>query len=585
MGTGFTVDTPLRVARFGITSEISLVDDVLIEQMRGHHCQAAGETYTPITEDEADYRARRITAYLDLMGRIVAAQTSRLQAEPFEAGTEITRYFTMLPESPAKALYQRMLAETDAGAKSALQARLRPLAVAGSIDANIMTKLDSDSSRGKNPPLPEFGDAMAALRGFANSTLPSAVVFSAGLHRPLCIYTATFPDFLPQNGQLPRKRIILKVSDYRSAVIQGTFLAKQGLWLSEFHVESGLNCGGHAFATKGLLLGPILAEFQKNRQSLLADLRATYLAALQRRGLTAPPVESLAFRIAAQGGVGTAAEDRLLHDFYQVDSTGWGSAFLLVPEAVNIDPDSLAKLVAAELADVELSDNSPLGVPFWNLRSSASEEARRRRILEGRPGSECRKGFALFNTDLTKNPICLASRAYQSLKLRELAAEAPNGCPLPADVEKVVTKACICHELAGCATLPLGLDADATPAVCCGPNIAWFDRVASLEDMVGHIYGRLSLLAAGSDRPHMFITELGLYVATLRRQVEAASHDMPERVRLYLRDFRANLLAGIEHYRQDTARCIEDRKVAFLRELEIFEAEVRTIGGAALLPA
>ena len=33
MGTGFTIDTPLKVARYGISSVISLVDDVLIEQV------------------------------------------------------------------------------------------------------------------------------------------------------------------------------------------------------------------------------------------------------------------------------------------------------------------------------------------------------------------------------------------------------------------------------------------------------------------------------------------------------------------------------------------------------------------------
>jgi hypothetical protein len=34
MGTGFTVDSPLRVARYGIDSVISLVDDTLLEAMR-----------------------------------------------------------------------------------------------------------------------------------------------------------------------------------------------------------------------------------------------------------------------------------------------------------------------------------------------------------------------------------------------------------------------------------------------------------------------------------------------------------------------------------------------------------------------
>ncbi len=33
MGTGFTIDTPLRVARFGISSVMSLADDALVEQI------------------------------------------------------------------------------------------------------------------------------------------------------------------------------------------------------------------------------------------------------------------------------------------------------------------------------------------------------------------------------------------------------------------------------------------------------------------------------------------------------------------------------------------------------------------------
>ena len=34
MGTGHSVDTPIRVAPFGISSVISLVDDLLLEKIR-----------------------------------------------------------------------------------------------------------------------------------------------------------------------------------------------------------------------------------------------------------------------------------------------------------------------------------------------------------------------------------------------------------------------------------------------------------------------------------------------------------------------------------------------------------------------
>ena len=78
MGTGFTIDTPLKVAKYGISSVISLVDDVLIEQMRKFHCQQAGEPYEMITDQDEDHRARRITSYLNLMDRLVKKQVNDL---------------------------------------------------------------------------------------------------------------------------------------------------------------------------------------------------------------------------------------------------------------------------------------------------------------------------------------------------------------------------------------------------------------------------------------------------------------------------------------------------------------------------
>ena len=34
MGIGFTIDTPLKVAQYGMDSVISLVDDILLEKLR-----------------------------------------------------------------------------------------------------------------------------------------------------------------------------------------------------------------------------------------------------------------------------------------------------------------------------------------------------------------------------------------------------------------------------------------------------------------------------------------------------------------------------------------------------------------------
>ncbi len=101
MGTGFMIDAPLRVAKYGISSVISLVDDVLIEQMRRFHCGREGEPYEEIPAGD-DARAKRITAYLNLLDRLIARQVERLQAAPFEPGSEITRYFELLPDGAAR---------------------------------------------------------------------------------------------------------------------------------------------------------------------------------------------------------------------------------------------------------------------------------------------------------------------------------------------------------------------------------------------------------------------------------------------------------------------------------------------------
>ena len=67
MGTAFTIDAPLKVARFGITSVMSIVDDELCEYTRQHYATLYNEPFEPIHKNDEDARARRITAYLNLI--------------------------------------------------------------------------------------------------------------------------------------------------------------------------------------------------------------------------------------------------------------------------------------------------------------------------------------------------------------------------------------------------------------------------------------------------------------------------------------------------------------------------------------
>ena len=49
----------------------------------------------------------------------------------------------------------------------------------------------------------------------------SGVVLSAGLSPRLYSYVSNFNEFFPDENEQLNKKIILKVSDYRSALVQG----------------------------------------------------------------------------------------------------------------------------------------------------------------------------------------------------------------------------------------------------------------------------------------------------------------------------------------------------------------------------
>ncbi len=452
----------------------------------------------------------------------------------------------------------------------------------GSIDVNIMTKLDKTNYSADKKQLPaEFSDALAALRGYAQSTLNSAIVFSAGINRRLYTYVEKFEDFYADATGFIKKKIVLKVSDYRSSIIQGLFFAKKGLWISEFRVESGLNCGGHAFASDGFLMGPILEEFKNRKNELIEGLHEAYNEALKlkHRMTFDRPHET---RVTAQGGIGTAKEDQFLLDHYKIDGTGWATPFLLVPEVTNVDPDTLKKLAAAGENDLYLSDVSPLGVPFNNLRDNNSDQEKKRRIEAGRPGSACPKEYLVSKTEFTERPICAASRQYQKLKIEELQKKNLAKEEFQKEYDKIVDKACICNDLAQAPLINHNLgktNETHFTAVCPGPNLAYFSQIVSLREMVDHIYGRINLLN-DTYRPNMFITELKMYFDYFKKEVEKGAINPTKKQIERLEEFRKNLTDGINYYvglfPQMVNETAEYRQRAY-EELEQFKKKIKNL--------
>ncbi len=582
MGTGFTIDTPLKVARYGISSVMS-VDDNLMEKLREYYSAQEGLPFQPIAKNLLDSRARRITAYLNLVHDLVQKQFSELKQSSFEPGSEITKYFELLADdSELKKEYSRMMAMEAGDAKIQLQSELRQKLEVGSIDVNLLTKLDRENYQKGEKLSRDYADGVAALRGFAQSKLESSVVFSAGINPYLYGSLEQYSDFFPDPLGAVKKKIIIKVSDFRSAVVQGRFLAKKGLWVSEFRVESGLNCGGHAFATTGQLLGVILEEFKKERESFSAELFEIYKKALLAKGKMCPSVKPR-LRVTAQGGVGTFAEHQFLLRHYQLDSVGWGSPFLLVPEVTCVDPDSLTKLSQADENTVYLSDLSPLGVPIYSLRNSASEAMRLQRIAAGKPGSPCLNKYMAYNTEFPGEPLCAASSEYQSKKIAQLKTQDLSPEKYSEEYKKIVDKACVCHDLGEGALLKYGIPSRSVkpvPAVCPGPNIVYFFKIATLREMVDHIYGRMNLLKKEKNRPHMLINEFRIYIDFFKKKRAQFSEPLNDKDKNYLSDFLTNLNGCLNYYFQMIDQLFEESLAArdsFLESLKAFQQDVDSL--------
>ncbi len=577
LGVGYSVDTPVKVAKYGITSVVSIIDDTLLERLREFYLKRLGRPYVPIKDNHEDSRARRVTAYLNTLNTMVREQFTALKNSGFDAGSELHKYFELLPDtSRLKTVYQQMMTASEQGVVKSLQKWLTDTIRPGAIDVNIMTKVDKANYDSKGNLLPvEYNDAHSALRGYAKSDLDSSIIFSAGMNPRLYSYMATLKEFLPHFDGGFRKRIVIKVSDFRSALIQGKFLAKKGLWVSEFRIESGLNCGGHAFATNGLLLGPILEEFKAKRDELFSTMRNLFLSALPKKGVDIPE-PNLRVNVTVQGGVGTASEHDFLMRYYHVDSVGWGSPFLLVPEVMNVDDETLAKLSAAGEDDLYLSDVSPLGVPFNNLRDSSKDVEKWEKVRAGKPGSACVKKFLISNVEFSEKPICTASIAYLRRKSDQLKKENLAPDEYNEKFNKMMDKACLCEGLTVSALTTKNFEnpkLSKAASVCPGPNLAYYSKISSLKEMVDHIYGRINLVTDPA-RPNMFVKELSLYIDYFQKKMQESLDENSQSVEKVLTDFYENLLSGIEYYRRilpDFSEESEKVRARIQKDLEALE--------------
>jgi len=554
MGICYTADTPIRVAHLGITSVISLVDDGLLEEYRMAYAERLGlDLGSPQTT-----RIGRIRSYLDFVADEVKRKFERLCAERFDGGSDKDLYFLMLPlNSRLRVEYDGIFAKTGLAriaAEAALTEKMEP----GEIQANIMVGLNHDEA------------AFDAVRGFAASKVKGSLVLSAGVNLAVFEEIAKCKDFYRTCDKTPSKKIILKVSDFRSALIQGRYLAKKGLEVYEYRIESGVNCGGHAFFESKKLLLDVVREFVAKKNELFETTRGM----IAKSGKIPPKVPA---RITAQGGL-CSPEDIEKIMSLGIDGVGVGTPFLLVPQATSVDKETRRLLASATPDDVYISHASPLGFPFVNLRTSTAAELCRKKVQEYfkpqseksndpelKPGFPCRQHYLCRQMPGFDHPVCMASREYVMHRLAELDTmehdELRSLCHSALDPiafgsrmtqedchsggsettdriqeiqakynelrRETLSRECICRFLGNagreeirekspslhyqpeCVAVARGSQPARTRepvTICPNPDIGYFDREYTLFEMMRHLYGTGSRLTP-KDKPSAFEIE------------------------------------------------------------------------------
>ena len=310
---------------------------------------------------------------------------------------------------------------------------------------------------------------------------------------------------------------------------------------------------------------------------MIDSLQEILIPALNKKGF---PVENekLGFKVTVQGGVGKTEEHEFLRRYYGVESVGWGSPFLLVPEVMNVDPDTLKRLCEAGEDDLYLSNVSPLGVPFNSLRTNTKDIEKMDRLDRGKPGSPCTKKFLVSNKNYTEKPICTASIEFMK-KISVLKDNEETEDKFKEELEMASEKVCLCEGLSASTLMNYNItDAKQSLAVsiCPGPNLAYYSKVSSLKDMVDHIYGRINLIT-DPDRPNMFIKELILNIDFIEKKIVACMNSRSNQNEDYVNTYYANLLDGLNYYRKIIPNIIEETEIvkSQIREsLDVLEQRI-----------
>jgi len=150
----------------------------------------------------------------------------------------------------------------------------------------------------------------------------------------------------------------------------------------------------------------------------------------------------------------------------------------------------------------------------------------------------------------SKKPICEASKTYQRQKLSQLEKAQLSREDYQKAYAHITAKACLCEDLAATALQKHNI-ASPRPlfsAVCPGPNLAYFSNIASLKEMVDHIYGKDQLIT-DKNRPNVFVKEIMMYCDHLKDELSRMLPKPAEKQIDTILEFKKNLIDGIDYYK------------------------------------
>ena len=109
----------------------------------------------------------------------------------------------------------------------------------------------------------------------------------------------------------------------------------------------------------------------------------------------------------------------------------------------------------------------------------------------------------------------------------------------------------LCMGLAATAVINYAVDTRESKGVsiCPGPNMAYFSKELSLSQMTHHIYNGVQEVVR-SDRPNMFVNELGMYLKYLADKIDGHKNNWDKASAKKLNAFVNNMNEGIDYYRQ-----------------------------------